>query len=161
MPRITCPTCGAVLEVTDDMVGTTVECGGCQAQFVARVDPPGSRRSSRRDDEEDDRPSRRRRWDDDDEHDPDADYRPRPSRRRRDDEDEDDEDRSGEHDRLRDRRGAAGGTWTMLAFAGVSLLAGFVFQLEIAGAVRQAVERFRTGDGYRAPGSALGISAIA
>ena len=51
--------------------------------------------------------------------------------------------------------------WQLLAFAGVSLLAGFVFQLEIAGAVRQAVERFRTGDGYRAPGSALGISAIA
>jgi hypothetical protein len=31
----------------------------------------------------------------------------------------------------------------------------------LAGAVRGAVERFRTGDGYRAPGSALGISAIA
>jgi ubiquinone/menaquinone biosynthesis C-methylase UbiE len=31
----------------------------------------------------------------------------------------------------------------------------------LAEAVRDAVERFRTGDGYRAPGSALGVSAIA
>ena len=30
--------------------------------------------------------------------------------------------------------------WQLLAFAGVSLLAGFVFQLQIAGAVRQAVD---------------------
>jgi hypothetical protein len=31
----------------------------------------------------------------------------------------------------------------------------------LAEAVRGAVERFRTGDGYCAPGSALGVSAIA
>jgi hypothetical protein len=30
--------------------------------------------------------------------------------------------------------------WELLAFAGVSLLAGFVFQLQVAGAVRQAVD---------------------
>jgi hypothetical protein len=30
--------------------------------------------------------------------------------------------------------------WQLLAFTGVSLLAGFVFQLEVAGAVRQAVD---------------------
>jgi hypothetical protein len=30
--------------------------------------------------------------------------------------------------------------WQLLAFAGISLLAGFVFQLEVAGAVRQAVD---------------------
>jgi hypothetical protein len=30
--------------------------------------------------------------------------------------------------------------WELLAFAGISLLAGFVFQLQVAGAVRQAVD---------------------
>jgi len=30
--------------------------------------------------------------------------------------------------------------WELLAFAGISLLAGFVFQLQVAGAVRLAVD---------------------
>ena len=33
-----------------------------------------------------------------------------------------------------------GRRWELLAFAGISLLAGFVFQLQVAGAVRQAVD---------------------
>src|SRR5947207_904045 len=70
MPRITCPTCGAALEITAEMVGQQVECGSCQTHFVARLDRPSARRA-----DDEDRPSRRRR-DDDDEDD-------RPSRRRR------------------------------------------------------------------------------
>jgi hypothetical protein len=86
MPRITCPTCGATLDVTPDMIGETVECGGCQAQFVAQERRPLSRRAdedrpSRRrpEDDEDDRPSRRRPRDEDEDED---DYRPRRRRRR-------------------------------------------------------------------------------
>lgn len=77
MPRITCPTCGSVLQVTADMIGDDVQCGSCQAVFVAREGRP-SGRSSRRplDDDEDDRPSRRGRRDDDDDYDS-----PRPRKR--------------------------------------------------------------------------------
>lgn len=66
MPRITCPTCGSTLQVTADMIGGDVQCGNCQAVFVAREGRP-SARSSRRDpdEDEDDRPSRRRRREDD------------------------------------------------------------------------------------------------
>jgi predicted phage tail protein len=35
---------------------------------------------------------------------------------------------------------AHGDHWEMLAFAGISLIAGFLLQLQIAGAVRQAVD---------------------
>src|SRR4051812_46963686 len=76
MPRITCPTCGAALEITAEMVGQPVECGSCQAHFVAKLDRPTSRRA-----DDEDRPSRRRRRADDEEDD-------RPSRRRRRDEDD-------------------------------------------------------------------------
>lgn len=64
MPRIFCPTCGSVLQVTAAMIGGDVQCGSCQAVFVAREGPP-SRRSSRPSDDDDDRPSRRRSRDDD------------------------------------------------------------------------------------------------
>lgn len=93
MPRTTCPKCGAVLDLTDDMVGQQIECGACQAVFVARSDAPRSSRRGADDDRpsrrrDDDRPSRRR---DDDEGD-------RPSRRRRDDEDDDRPSRKGRRD---------------------------------------------------------------
>jgi hypothetical protein len=85
MPRITCPTCGAALDVTPDMIGETVECGSCQAHFVAQERKPPARRTvadedrpSRLRGEEDDRPSRRRR----DEEDYEDDYDDRPRRRR-------------------------------------------------------------------------------
>jgi hypothetical protein len=88
MPRITCPTCGAALDVTPDMVGETVECGSCQAHFVAQERKPPARRTvadedrpsrRRRDEEDEDRPSRRRRDEDDYE----DEYDDRPRRRRR------------------------------------------------------------------------------
>lgn len=63
MPRIFCPTCGSVLQVTVAMIGGDVQCGNCQAVFVAREGPP-ARRSSRRaddDDDYDDEPRSRRR----------------------------------------------------------------------------------------------------
>ncbi len=107
MPIMTCPTCGSKLEVADDDIGHTVQCGSCQQTFTAEDpgrrkndgaarDPeeddrrPSSRRGSSRDrdrdrDDEDDRPSRRR--DRDDDGDPDGDYRPRRSRDRDDDRD--------------------------------------------------------------------------
>ena len=103
MLRTTCPKCGSVLELTDDMVNQQIECGNCQAVFVAKPDgPPPSRRGADEDrpsrrgrpDDEDDRPSRRRRDDDDDD---------RPSRRR--DRFEDDDDRP----RRRRRRPEGGG----------------------------------------------------
>ena len=96
MPRSTCPKCGAVLQLTDDMVNEQIECGNCQAVFVAKPDPPASRRGpdeerpSRRrmsDPDAEERPSRRRRRDEDEEEDV------RPRRRSRDDEDEDDHER--------------------------------------------------------------------
>jgi predicted Zn finger-like uncharacterized protein len=91
MPRITCPTCGSVLQVTDDMIGGDVQCGNCQAVFVAREGRPSGRTSppSRRPTDEEDRPSRRGRRDEDEG----VDDRPSRRSRRRDDEDEDDEPR--------------------------------------------------------------------
>lgn len=104
MPRTTCPKCGSELELTPDMVNQQIECGNCQAVFLARPDgpPTPSRRGaeedrpsrrprdedrpSRRRDEDEDRPSRRRRDEDDDEDD-------RPSRRRRDEDEDDDRPR--------------------------------------------------------------------
>jgi predicted Zn finger-like uncharacterized protein len=93
MPRITCPTCGAALQVEDDTIGQRVECGSCQAVFVAQASRPSARpagdedrpsrrrRTDRDEDDEDDRPARRRRprrYEDDDDED---DYRPRRRRR--------------------------------------------------------------------------------
>jgi predicted Zn finger-like uncharacterized protein len=103
---MTCPTCGSKLEVADEDIGHTVQCGSCQQTFTAEDpgrkrndgaarDPdeddrrPSSRRGSgggRGRDDEDDRPTRRRDRDRDDDEDD------RPSRRRdRDDEDPDDD----------------------------------------------------------------------
>lgn len=115
MPRTTCPKCRAVLDLTADMVSQQIECGACQAVFLATPDdPPEVRRgegrpSRRRLDDEDDRPSRHRRDEDEDED--------RPSRRRsRDEEDAE--------DRPRRRRRPAGGRGQGLAVA--SLILGIV-----------------------------------
>jgi len=70
MPRISCPTCGSVLQVTAAMIGGDVQCGSCQAVFVAREGRPSGRSSRRPPDEEEDRPSRRRRREDDDDEEP-------------------------------------------------------------------------------------------
>lgn len=108
MPRITCPTCASLLDITDDMVGTQVECGGCQARFVAKIDKP-----SRRDEDDEDRPSRRRRKRVEDE-----DEDPRRSRRRsRDDDDDDDED--DDEPRRRRRSSQGGGTATTSMTLGI------------------------------------------
>jgi len=102
MPRITCPTCGAALEVTPDMIGAMVECGSCQAHFVALERKPQSRRT--RPDE--DRPSRRRREEEND----------RPSRRRREEFEEEDNDYLP-----RRRQGVRGGLTADGSIAGLGI----------------------------------------
>jgi predicted Zn finger-like uncharacterized protein len=72
--RITCPNCGAVLEVDAGDAGELVLCGSCREVFVADA-PAGVRRRGWEDDE-DNPPRRRRRYHDED------DYRPRRRRRR-------------------------------------------------------------------------------
>jgi hypothetical protein len=79
MPRATCPKCGAVLQLTDDMVNQQIECGSCQAIIVAKPETPTSRRSA----DPQDRPSRRPR-------DEEPEVRPSRRRSRRDGDDEDD-----------------------------------------------------------------------
>ena len=121
MPRSTCPKCGAVLQLTDDMVNEEIECGSCRAVFVARPDPPASRRG------ETDRPSRRRMSDPDEEE--------RPSRRRGEEEVDDQprrrrtRDADDEEDRPRARSNsnglALGGFITSLASAIVFILGCF------------------------------------
>jgi hypothetical protein len=114
MPRSTCPKCGAVLQLADDMVNEEIECGSCQAIFVAKPDPPASRRG------ETDRPSRRRMSDPDEEE--------RPSRRRANEEEEDqprrrrsrDAEEEDEYNRPRRRR-PAGGSGQGLAIASLIL----------------------------------------
>lgn len=56
MPRIACPTCGAALDITPDMIGETVECSSCQAYFVAMADKTPSQWAG----SDEDRPGRPR-----------------------------------------------------------------------------------------------------
>jgi predicted Zn finger-like uncharacterized protein len=88
---MTCPTCGSKLEVADEDIGHTVQCGSCQQTFTA--EDPGRKRNdgaARDPDEDDRRPSSRRGGDR--ERDRDDDYdRPRRSSRDRDDYDRDDD----------------------------------------------------------------------
>ena len=106
MPILTCPTCGSKLEVADEDVGHTVQCGSCQQTFTAE-DPDAKKNDGaskkpyafkdREEKDDDDRPSRRRsssrdRGDEDD-GDRDSGYRPRRSRSR--DGDDDYENRYG------------------------------------------------------------------
>lgn len=76
--RITCPNCGAALEVNARDAGELVLCGTCREVFVAdtpgRERRPVSRRA--REDDRDDPPRRRYYEDEEDDHDP-------PRRRRR------------------------------------------------------------------------------
>jgi hypothetical protein len=127
MPRTTCPKCGAVLELTADMVNQQIECGACQAVFVAKADAPASRRgedrpsrrsdederpSRRRADDEDDRKSRRRADDEDDD---------RPSRRRRFEADEDEDDRPRRRRRRAGESGSQGLAITSLCLGVASI----------------------------------------
>lgn len=93
MPEAVCPSCGAAVHVTDEMLGRPVQCGGCGDPFTPPVPPPrpqrfggrrpgnrfgdDDRRPSRYDDDDDFDDRRRSRYDDDD----DYDYEPRRRRR--------------------------------------------------------------------------------
>ena len=105
MLPVSCPACGAMLPLSDEMVGQQVRCGGCQKVFVVPAPPP-RRPRSREEDDEDDRPRRRpARRDEDDEDD-------RPTRRqsRRDDDyGEDDEDDRPRKKKRRKKRTVAPG----------------------------------------------------
>lgn len=93
MPEAVCPSCGAAVHVTDEMLGRPVQCGGCGDPFTPPVPPPrpqrfgGSRPGSRFGDDDrhpgrygDDDDRDDRRFDDDDE-----DYEPRRRRNPADD----------------------------------------------------------------------------
>lgn len=101
MLSVSCPTCGATLGLSDEMVGQQVRCGGCQEVFVVDAPAP-SRRPRSRDDEDEERPRRRTPRREDDE----EDDRDRPSRRRsqRDDDYDDYEDENDYDDRPLKRR---------------------------------------------------------
>lgn len=99
---IPCPNCDATLNLSEDMLGQPVRCGGCQEVFTVEAVEPRKRRSrADDDDDEDDRPRKRpRRPAEDEEED-------RPARRRarsrRDDDYDDDEEDDDYDDRPRKR----------------------------------------------------------
>src|SRR5207248_3618926 len=101
-----CPGCAATIPVTEAGSPSAVECPYCEHEFTALPEQLGGSARSTAAPAKKSEAKKKAGW------------------KRRDDDDED-EDGSGEKDRLRDRRGAAGGTWTMLAVAGVGLLVVF------------------------------------
>ena len=109
MSKISCPNCGAFLQIDDDMLGTTIACGGCAKEFVAAKPRP------RYDYERDD-------WDRDDEE------RPRRSSRRRSSFDEDDYDDEYDEDvdDLRRRRRFRNREVAQSGYAIASLVCGIV-----------------------------------
>ena len=67
MSKISCPKCGSILQIEDDMLGTTIACGGCANEFVAAK--PERRYDYEQDDWDEDQPSPRRESIDDDDYD--------------------------------------------------------------------------------------------